>query len=151
MCEIEVLSAVLLRMDAFEGVVLCHLVLPDISERNFRKYQMTEHHITEGLKFQRLCLYCGVDVPSSIAAHCVSTCTALSDLLSTFQPLWVSLKLPAGTSGYVDHLVKETIQIQLHLNSVDQRKNLTQAIHDSQAASTRAIKKHCRKKPKTAS
>jgi hypothetical protein len=62
MCEIVVLTAVLPRMQVFEGVVLCHLVLPNISERYFRKYQMTEHHITEDLKFQRLSLFCGVDV-----------------------------------------------------------------------------------------
>ena len=36
---------------------------------------MTELHITEDLKFQRLCLWGGVDVPSSIVAlsfclHC---------------------------------------------------------------------------------
>ena len=79
-----------------------------IFQKETRKYQMTEHHITEDLKFQRLCLYCWADVPSSMAAHCVSTCIALSDLLSSLQHLWVSLKLPAGTSGYIDHLVKET-------------------------------------------
>jgi hypothetical protein len=62
MCEIVVLTAVLPRMQVFEGVVLCHLVLPNISERYFRKYQMTERHITEDLKFQRLSLFCGVDV-----------------------------------------------------------------------------------------
>jgi len=119
MFEIDILTAVLLRMQVFEGMVLCHLVLANISERNFRKYQMTELHITEDLKYLRLCLYGGVNVPSSIAALCVSTCTALSDLLPTFQQLWVSLKLPAGTLGYMDHLVKETVQTQLHLNNVN--------------------------------
>jgi len=77
MFEIDVLTAMLLRMQVLEGVVLCDLVLANISERNFRKYQMTELHITEDLKFQRLCLYGGVDMPSSVAALCVSTCTAL--------------------------------------------------------------------------
>jgi len=70
---------------------------------------------------------------AALLHSCVSTCTALSDLLPTFQYLWVSLKLPAGTSGYMDHLVKETIQTQLHLNSVNQHKDLAQAIHDSQS------------------
>jgi len=65
--------------------------------------------------------------------HSLSACTAPSDLLSTFQHLWVSLKLPAGTSGYMDHLVKETFQTHVHLNSVNQHKDLAQAIHDSQS------------------
>lgn len=84
---------------------------------------MAEHRLTEDLQSQPLCLYCGIDVPSSMAADRVSSCTVHSYLLSLFQHLWVSLKLPAGTSGYMDHLVKETIQTQLHLNSANQHKD----------------------------
>jgi hypothetical protein len=56
--------------------------------------------------------------------HTVFVLTLHSQTCYPHSNTFMSLKLPAGTSGYMDHLVKETIQTELHLNNFSQDRDL---------------------------
>lgn len=78
---------------------------------------MLHHHIPEDLKFQRLCLYCG--------SMCYVAWLLTLHLLSSSQHLCV-IKVASWNIGlgYMAHLVKETIQTELHLNNFNEDRDL---------------------------